>query len=94
MNNFDKILEKIEHQHIEPTPKWYFQFKNWGFWCLFAISILIGSMSFSIILYSVQQTDFELLSHFFKHSKWESLLVLLPYFWLILFIDIYITSIF
>lgn len=83
MNNFDKILEKIEHQHIEPTPKWYFQFKNFGFWCLFTCSILIGSMSFSIILYSIQQTDFVLISHF-SHSSWESILVLLPYFWLIL----------
>ena len=83
MNNFDKILEKIEHQQIEPTPKWYFQFKNWGFWCLFVISILIGSMAFSIILYSIQQTDFVLISHF-SHSSWENILVLLPYFWLIL----------
>ncbi len=83
MDNFDKILEKIETQNIEPTPRWYFQFKNLAFWSVFLISIFIGSVAFSIILYSVQQTDFVLISHL-KHSKMESFLVLLPYFWLIL----------
>lgn len=83
MDNFDKILEKIETQNIEPTPRWYFQFKNLAFWSVFLVSIFIGSVAFSIILYSVQQTDFVLISHL-KHSKMESFLVLLPYFWLIL----------
>jgi len=81
MNNFDKIIEQIENKHIEPTPKWYFSIKNLWFWMAFITSLLIGSISFSIILYSIQQTDFELLKHL-KHSKFETFLVLLPYVWL------------
>jgi heme/copper-type cytochrome/quinol oxidase subunit 2 len=82
MSNFDKIIEQIENQHIEPTPKWYFNIKNLWFWMAFITSLLIGSISFSIILYSIQQTDFELLKHL-KHSRLETVLVLLPYFWLV-----------
>jgi len=85
MSNFDKILEKIENQHIEPTPKWFFRIKNLWFWLAFGFSIFIGSISFSIILYSIQQTDFELLQHV-QHSKIETFLVLLPYFWIVLLI--------
>ena len=82
MSNFDKILEQIENQNIEPTPKWYFQLKAIWILALFLLSVIIGSISFSIILYSIQQTDFVLIEHL-KHSKLETFLVLLPYFWLI-----------
>lgn len=82
MNNFDKIINTIEKEHITPKPKWVFQSKNLTFWVLFITALLIGSIAFSIVLFSIQQTDFLLLKHL-KHSSIEAILVLLPYFWLI-----------
>ncbi len=82
MNNFDKIINTIEKEDIKPTPKWYFQLKNTTFWTIFVLALVVGSIAFSIILFSVQQTDFFILQHI-HHSTTEAILALIPYFWLI-----------
>ena len=82
MENPDKLIERIKSDNITPKPKWYFSLKNALVWSLYFIFILIGAISFSIILFAIQQTDFELLSHI-GHSKLEALLSILPYIWLI-----------
>jgi hypothetical protein len=82
MNNFDKIIHTIEKEEIKHTPKWYFQTKSILFWITFLFALLIGSIAFSIILFSIQQTDFFILQHL-HHSTTEAILVLIPYFWLI-----------
>ena len=82
MDNPDKLIERIKSNNIKPKPKWYFSAKNTLVWTLYFIFILIGAISFSIILFAIQQTDFELLSHI-GHSKLEALLSILPYIWLI-----------
>ncbi|MBK8348345.1 MAG: hypothetical protein IPL08_12240 [Saprospiraceae bacterium] len=43
--------------------------------------ISIGSISFSIILFAISVNGFDMLQHF-KHSKLESILVILPILWL------------
>lgn len=82
MNNSKKLLERIKSEKIEPIPKWLFLSKRGVVWLLFGSSILIGAMAFSVILFSIQQTDFVLLNHL-AHSKAEFLLGILPFFWLI-----------
>lgn len=82
MNRFDKIIEQINEQEIKPTSRWYFMTKNVWIWCIFIVMTVLGSMAFSIVLFSIQQSDFQLLSHF-SHSKTEMILSLIPYFWLI-----------
>lgn len=83
MDNFEKIIKQIDQQDLKPKPKWYFNLKNLGFWTLFIGSILIGAIAFSIILYSIHQSDFLLLDHW-GHSGTESILIMLPYLWLTL----------
>ena len=83
MNTFDKIAQKIKNENIKQTPKWQFTFKNSIIWGGFLLSILVGAIAFSVILFSIQQSDFELLVHG-KHSKLESILVFLPFFWIII----------
>lgn len=82
MNNFDKIINTIEKENITPKPKWFFLSKNLTFWVIFVVALFIGSIAFSIVLFSIQQTDFLLLKHI-QHSSIEAVLALLPYFWLI-----------
>ncbi|MEZ4908145.1 MAG: hypothetical protein R2771_11035 [Saprospiraceae bacterium] len=81
MTNFDKIEQNIKENNINPTPKWHFQLKDFLIWTMYAIFILIGSISFSIILFAIQQTDFILTDHI-GHSALELILVLLPFLWL------------
>jgi len=85
MNTFDKISKQIKDEDIKQTPKWYFFFKNARIWAGFLISVIIGAMAFSVILFSVQQADFVLLNHA-EHSKFESILVFLPFFWIVILI--------
>ncbi len=85
MENNNQIVDIIKKQNIKPKPKWYFDLKNISIWVLYLIFMLIGAISFAIILFAIQQTDFELLSHF-GHSKLELFLSTLPFIWIVLLI--------
>ena len=81
MTNFDKIEQSIKENKITPIPKWKFQTKNNLVWFFYFIFLIIGSISFSVILFAVQQTDFVLVDHV-GHSALELVLVILPFIWL------------
>jgi Trk-type K+ transport system membrane component len=56
--------------------------------------MLLGAVAFSVILFCIQQTEFDLVSHL-SHSRLEFFLGLLPFFWivsLILFLVVAMTS--
>lgn len=82
MERSRKIIEKIKSENIQPIPKWYFTVKNGLIWLVFVISVIFGAMAFSVVLFAIQQTDFNLLTHL-SHSRFEMMLGLLPYFWII-----------
>ncbi len=82
MSNSSKLLERIRAEKITPIPKWQFSSKQWSLWVGFIASIIFGALSFSVILFTIQQTDFILLNHL-SHSKAEFILGVLPFFWLI-----------
>ncbi len=93
MEQSKKLIDRIKNDHIKPTPKWYFISKNALIWLAFIISVLIGAGAFSVILYAIQQTDFNLLSHF-GHSTLEMLLGLLPLIWIIALIVFLVSAIY
>lgn len=82
MDKSQELFDKIKSQKIQQKPKWYFQFKNYFFWLLFTGFILLGSLSFSVILFAIQQTDFDLLNHL-SHSPLEFILGIAPLVWLV-----------
>lgn len=47
----EKILERIERAGVRPIPKSYFSFKNIAFWTLAALSVLVGGLSVSSIIF-------------------------------------------
>lgn len=81
MENSKKIIETIKGKNIRPIPRSYFVAKNIMVWLAFAASVLIGAAAFSVILFSIQQTDFDLVSHL-RHSRFEFVLGVLPFFWI------------
>ena len=81
MKNSQKLLKKIQKQRISQKSRLQFTLKNAFFWSLFTFSIIIGGLSFSIIVFAFSQTDFDLLSNI-PNSKVELFLGLLPFFWI------------
>jgi hypothetical protein len=82
MENSIALLEKIRNKKIKPLPAWKFRLKEITVWGLFFLAVLIGALAFSVILFAIQQLDFNLVAHM-KHSLAEFLLGLIPFFWII-----------
>jgi len=83
----ESILKKIKQEKITPRSKYFFIFKNISFWMLFILAIILGAISFSIILFSLKNTDFDIFDSLCETTGISHLLNLLPLLW-ILFIGI------
>ena len=75
------VLEQIREERIRPKSRWHYVLKDYVVWLAFALSIVLGSVAFSIIL------------HFWEINDWDAyyrvndnflafVLLTLPYFWL------------
>lgn len=93
MERSKKIIEKIRKENIKPIPKWYFLVPNILIWLVFILLVFVGAAAFSVILLSIQQTDFDLVSHI-PHSRMEWILGLLPFFWIFLLFIFLVAAIF
>lgn len=93
MEKSKNIIDRIKEENIQPIPRWQFASKNILVWIAFAISTLIGAAAFSVILFSIRQTDFDLASHL-SHSGIELFLGLLPFFWIIALLIFLVLAIF
>ena len=82
MKKSKTIVDKIKEKNIKQKPKWYFKTYNTLNWICYIVCILIGAASFSVILFSIHQTDFNLITHM-SHSRLELFLGLLPFFWIV-----------
>lgn len=81
MKRSEKLIQTIRERDIKPAPRMYFTLKNTAFRVGFALAVLLGAVAFAVILFSIQQTDFDLIAHL-KHSRLEFVLVMLPFFWI------------
>ncbi|NTW26946.1 MAG: hypothetical protein HGA36_01340 [Candidatus Moranbacteria bacterium] len=81
----EDIIGKIKCDHIAPVPRWHFLFKRCCFWMLFAISMILGSISFSVIVHVLKSGDFDIVHHL-QGNLATSTVMLLPYFWLLFLI--------
>lgn len=85
MENSENLIEKIKSENVKPIPKWRFTVKEKTISLIFLMALLLGGLSFSIILFAIQQLDFSLITHM-SHSKLEFSLAILPFLWIILLI--------
>lgn len=76
-----KVLQKIKRGHIQVIPKWHFLLKNYTIWILCLASILIGGFGFSVLLFLIQNSDWDIYGYIHK-SFVEYLIIVLPYVWL------------
>ncbi|EKE25420.1 MAG: hypothetical protein ACD_5C00167G0002 [uncultured bacterium] len=78
----EDIIGKIKCDRITPVPKWHFLLKGYSLWVLFSTSVILGSLSFSVIMHIIKSGDLYIVNHL--QGGWIlSAVMLLPVFWLI-----------
>ncbi|MDD3006494.1 MAG: hypothetical protein PHX30_02850 [Candidatus Pacebacteria bacterium] len=80
-----EILEKIKKEQIKPRSKRYFMLKNSVVWFVFAMSIILGALSFSVILHFWEINDWD--AYYRVNDNFLAFIFLtMPYFWLMCFL--------
>jgi hypothetical protein len=85
------VLEKIKEEKIQPKPKWIFSVKDLIFWAVFTISLILGSISTSLIIFILRGNDWDLYERL-GHGLFKFVLITLPYFWLIFLVIFIVVS--
>jgi len=79
-----KIIDKIKAQKIEPKAKWQFVLKNYAIWVLFGLSIIIGSLAVSAVIYLIKNSS--QINQYSDLNFASKVLIVIPYFWLIILV--------
>ncbi len=84
-NISEKTFEKIEEEKIKPKSRRYFVFKNYLFWLLVAVSVIIGAVAFNAMLFILLNHDW-LVYEYLDKGLLEFILISIPYFWFLILI--------
>lgn len=82
MERSKQLMAQIRESGVHPYPKWRFVLVKMLHTAGFVLCVISGAAAFSIVLFAVQQTDFDLLGHI-GHSRMEAILALLPLLWIV-----------
>ncbi len=81
----EKVLKKIEEGKVTPKPRWWFVARRYSVWTVAVVSLVLGSLAFSLILYLLTNQDWNLRPTAGHHFlSW--LLLSLPYAWIVFFL--------
>ncbi|HOF03174.1 MAG TPA: hypothetical protein PLT58_04360 [Atribacterota bacterium] len=80
-----ETLTKIKKEKVHPRPRWYFLTRNYLFWFMFALTTIMGSIAFGMILFITGDMDWDIYDYL-GISLTKALLKSLPYLWIILLI--------
>ncbi|KKQ53170.1 MAG: hypothetical protein US70_C0005G0004 [Parcubacteria group bacterium GW2011_GWD2_38_11] len=78
----ESIIGKIKCEHIAPVPRWHFLLKDSAFWTFSVFSVILGSLSFSVVMHIINSGDLDIVNHL-QGNLLTSAVMLLPYFWLL-----------
>lgn len=81
----DKILDTIKGEHLKPKPRWHFIVRQILIWSTALLSVVIGSITFSVILFRMVNNDWEVLKYI-NRSPVVHAFNTLPYLWLVLLV--------
>lgn len=87
----EKVLEKIEKEKIKPFPRILFLLKEYSVWILFAITLLVGGLSTSVLIFVFKNNDWDMIGKA-ERGFFNQLVFTLPYFWIILLIVLLLVS--
>jgi signal transduction histidine kinase len=79
MTSSQDAYKKIKEDELEPKSKYSFVLKNYLFWFLAILAIIIGAMAVAIIIFFLYNQDWSL---YFKYASFIQILYFsLPYLW-------------
>ena len=78
------IMEKIEQEKVMLKPKWSFLLKNYTFWTLGLVALLVGGAASSVIIFTLVNSDFDVY-RYLNGSGLKYIFIMLPYIWFIFF---------
>ncbi|MFA5134556.1 MAG: hypothetical protein WC505_02080 [Patescibacteria group bacterium] len=81
----NKILDTIKEKRITPKPRWQFLLKQGLVVAVTVLSAIIGSLSFSVMLFRLVNNDWDVV-RFLDRSPVQYAFSTLPYVWIILLI--------
>jgi len=81
-NIIESVLATIKKKHLKPRPRWEFVLKNYFIWALTALTLIVGSLAFAVIIYLIKNNDWDLYRQI-NDGFLEFIILSLPYFWLI-----------
>lgn len=90
-NITQKVLNKIKNKRIEPKAKWYFLLKDSFVWILFALSILIGALSTSAVIFNIKFSDWDVCGKV-PGGRSCFFISVLPYFWILILVGLIFVS--
>lgn len=79
-----QVLETLQEKNIVPKPRWQFLLHDWVVWAGGIVTLLVGSLAVSVILFMIKTEDWDLYQYV-SDSLLEFVLASLPYFWIIVF---------
>ena len=65
MDNASKLIDKIKEENIKNKPRWRFTLKNMTTLIGAILALLFGSLAFSVILFAIQQVDFNIIDQIY-----------------------------
>lgn len=75
-----KIFEVIREKHLQPKPRWQFLLRDYMIWLFSGLSVILGSLSFSVALSIWNDYDLGGLKAM-RPEFYENIILNLPYFW-------------
>ncbi|MBU1202778.1 hypothetical protein KKH39_01915 [Patescibacteria group bacterium] len=75
-----EVLQKIKD--VRQKPRWYFRLQNYLVWFFGFASLVIGSLSFAVILHMMITNDWDVYNEI-SGSLFKFIITTLPYLWLI-----------
>jgi hypothetical protein len=76
-----KILEEIKQKKIEPLPRWQCLAKNYVIWTSFGFAVVIGAVSFSVILEVLSDSDWDIVYKYATDNPLQRAMLAFPFFW-------------
>jgi len=76
-----RVLDRIEQERVRPRPRWEFTLKNYFFWSLGALAVILGALAFATALFKVTAVDWRL-SPITHASFWSFLIEVMPFLWI------------
>lgn len=79
-----KVLNRIHKECIEPKPRWRFLVRDWTLWISGAVSLIVGSVAVSVVIFILVNNDWTV-SRILHGTSIGGVMAAIPFLWLATF---------